>query len=288
MADNEAAPRIGVVFRPQLPPERLREYVTGAEAAGLDEVWLWEDCFLEGGLTAATAALAWTTTLRIGVGLIPVPFRNPALAAMEIATMARLFPGRFSPAAGHGVTSWMDQVGALPASQLTLLREWVTAVRALLHGQTVTASGQYVRLAEVALDWPPQTVPPLLVGARGPRTLALAGEVADGVVLDAGLSPDGVRAAVAAAGIAAPQEVVVYLPCGAGPDARDRLEAGLDPARGSGPDRVAVGSAPQVAAAIRAVAAAGATTVVLQPAGDDPRLDETLRLAAAAKAMVAG
>jgi 5,10-methylenetetrahydromethanopterin reductase len=288
MADNEAAPRTGVVFRPQLPPEQLREYVTGAEAAGLDEVWLWEDCFLEGGLTAATAALAWTTTLRVGLGLIPVPFRNPALAAMEIATVARLFPGRFSPAAGHGVTSWMDQVGALAASPLTLLREWVTATRALLHGQAVSTSGRYVRLAGVALDWPPQAVPPLLVGARGPRTLALAGEVADGVVLDAGLSPDGVRAAVAAAGISAPQEVVVYLPCGAGPDARDRLEAGLDPARGAGPDRVAVGSAQDVAAAIRAVAAAGATTVVLQPAGDDPRLAETLRLAAAAKAMVAG
>jgi alkanesulfonate monooxygenase SsuD/methylene tetrahydromethanopterin reductase-like flavin-dependent oxidoreductase (luciferase family) len=288
MTDNGAVPRIGIVFRPQLPPERLRGFVAEAERAGLDDVWLWEDCFLEGGLTAATAALAWTTSLRLGIGLLPVPFRNPALAAMEIATVARLFPGRFVPAAGHGVTSWMDQVGALPASQLTLLREWVTAVRALLHGQTVTASGQYVRLAEVALDWPPQAVPPLLVGARGPRTLALAGEVADGVVLDAGLSPDGVRAAVATAGIAAPQEVVVYLPCGAGPDARHRLEAGLDPARGAGPDRVAVGSAPEVAAAIRAVAAAGATTVVLQPAGDDPQLAETLRLAAAARAIVAG
>jgi alkanesulfonate monooxygenase SsuD/methylene tetrahydromethanopterin reductase-like flavin-dependent oxidoreductase (luciferase family) len=288
MADNGAAPRIGVVFRPQLPPEQLREYVTGAEAAGLDEVWLWEDCFLEGGLTAATAALAWTTTLRVGLGLIPVPFRNPALAAMEIATVARLFPGRFSPAAGHGVTSWMEQVGALAASPLTLLREWVTATRALLHGQAVSTSGRYVRLADVALDWPPQAVPPLLIGARGPRTLALAGEAADGVVLDAGLSPDGVRAAVATAGITAPQEVVVYLPCGAGPDARDRLEAGLDPARGAGPDRVAVGSAQDVADAIRAVAAAGATSVVLQPAGDDPRLAETLRLAAAARAIVAG
>jgi 5,10-methylenetetrahydromethanopterin reductase len=287
MTENGAAPRIGVVFRPQVPPERLRGFVSDAEAAGLDDVWLWEDCFGEGGLTTATAALAWTTSLRLGLGLIPVPFRNPALAAMEIATVARLFPGRFVPAAGHGVTSWMDQVGALAASQMTLLREWVTATRALLHGQRVTESGRYVRLADVALDWPPSAVPPVLVGARGPRTLALAGEVADGVVLDAGLSPAGVRAAVATAGVTPPQEVVVYLPCGAGPDARQRLEAELDPARGSGPDRVAAGTAQEVARIIRAVAAAGATTVVLQPAGDDPRLDETMSLAAGARALIA-
>jgi alkanesulfonate monooxygenase SsuD/methylene tetrahydromethanopterin reductase-like flavin-dependent oxidoreductase (luciferase family) len=85
------APRVGVVFRPQLPPERLHEFVVSAESAGLDDVWLWEDCFFEGGLTSATAALGWTTSLRVGLGLMPVPLRNPALAAMEIATLARLF-----------------------------------------------------------------------------------------------------------------------------------------------------------------------------------------------------
>jgi hypothetical protein len=75
----------------------------------------------------------------------------------------------------------------------------------------------------------PTSVPPLLVGARGQKTLALAGQIADGLVLDAGLSPDGVRAAVATAAAARRQEVVVYLPCGAGHGARQRLEAELDP-----------------------------------------------------------
>ncbi len=50
-------PRVGVVFRPELPPERLRESAAAAAAAGLDDLWLWEDCFLQGGLTAAAAAV---------------------------------------------------------------------------------------------------------------------------------------------------------------------------------------------------------------------------------------
>ncbi|HVD29372.1 MAG TPA: LLM class flavin-dependent oxidoreductase, partial [Mycobacteriales bacterium] len=122
-------PTLGVTFRPQLPPERLREVAQAADRAGVAELWLWEDCFLEGGLTAATAALAWTERLRVGVGLLPVPLRNPALAAMEIATVARLFPGRLLPGLGHGVLDWMAQVGARVDSPMGLLREYTCAVR---------------------------------------------------------------------------------------------------------------------------------------------------------------
>ncbi|HEY3958289.1 MAG TPA: LLM class flavin-dependent oxidoreductase [Streptosporangiaceae bacterium] len=277
-------PRVGVVFRPELPPERLREFVTAAQAGGLDDVWLWEDCFREGGLTTAAAALSWTSSLRVGLGLMPVPLRNPALAAMEIATLARLFPGRFVPGAGHGVLDWMAQVGARAASPMTLLREWVTAVRALLAGQTVTTSGEYVRLDHVALDWPPQTVPPLLVGARGPKTLALGGELADGVILDASIDPDGVRKKIATAAAVRPHEVVVDVLCAAGPGARERVEAELAELGKPPAGRTAVGSPADVAAAVLSFAEAGATTVMLQPTADDPDVLATISLAAAARA----
>jgi alkanesulfonate monooxygenase SsuD/methylene tetrahydromethanopterin reductase-like flavin-dependent oxidoreductase (luciferase family) len=273
-----------VVFRPELPPERLREFVTAAQAGGLDDVWLWEDCFREGGLTTAAAALSWTSSLRVGLGLMPVPLRNPALAAMEIATLARLFPGRFVPGAGHGVLDWMAQVGARAASPMTLLREWVTAVRALLAGQTVTTSGEYVRLDHVALDWPPQTVPPLLVGARGPKTLALGGELADGVILDASIDPDGVRKKIATAAAVRPHEVVVDVLCAAGPGARERVEAELAELGKPPAGRTAVGSPADVAAAVLSFAEAGATTVMLQPTADDPDVLATISLAAAARA----
>jgi alkanesulfonate monooxygenase SsuD/methylene tetrahydromethanopterin reductase-like flavin-dependent oxidoreductase (luciferase family) len=166
-----------------------------AEAAGLAELWLWEDCFLEGGLTSAALALAWSERLRIGVGLLPVPLRNPALAAMEIATLARLFPDRLTMVLGHGVQDWMAQVGAAVESPVTLLREHTVAVRALLAGDTVDVSGRYVHLERVALDWPPATPPTLLIGARGPRSVALAGEVSDGVLLDTVVDPAVVRQA---------------------------------------------------------------------------------------------
>jgi alkanesulfonate monooxygenase SsuD/methylene tetrahydromethanopterin reductase-like flavin-dependent oxidoreductase (luciferase family) len=160
---------LGAVFLPQLPPERLRAVARVADEAGLEELWLWEDCFRESGVAAAAAALAWTETSRVGVGLLPVPLRNVALTAMEVATLDRMFPGRLVVGVGHGVQDWMGQVGARVESPVTLLREYLRALPALLRGDEVSADGRYVRLDRVALDWPPSPAPAVLAGrpARG-------------------------------------------------------------------------------------------------------------------------
>jgi alkanesulfonate monooxygenase SsuD/methylene tetrahydromethanopterin reductase-like flavin-dependent oxidoreductase (luciferase family) len=98
---------LGAIFRPQNPPETLRTVARAADEAGLAELWLWEDCFLNGGISAAAAALAWTERVRVGVGLTPVPFRNVAVQAMEVATLSRMFGDRAIVAVGHGVQEWM-------------------------------------------------------------------------------------------------------------------------------------------------------------------------------------
>lgn len=246
---------IGVVFRPQQPPEELAGVVRAVEEAGVPELWLWEDCFLEGGLTTAAAALAGSRRLRVGIGLLPVPLRNPALLAMELATLARLWPGRLVPVLGHGVQEWMAQVGAAVDSPMTLLREYADAVRDLLDGREVRAAGRYVRLDGVALDWPPADRPPLLVGARGPRSIRLAGEVADGVLLDSVTDAATVRRA------------------------RDLLEEGRAASARSGRARVtaytevdptASGLERRVGDWVGELRAAGADTVVLQGTGERP------------------
>ncbi|MEV6928535.1 LLM class flavin-dependent oxidoreductase [Dactylosporangium sp. NPDC051485] len=280
---------LGTVFLPQLPPERLRDVVRAADAAGLEELWLWEDCFLEGGLTTAAAALAYTERLRVGVGLLPVPLRNVALSAMEIATLVRLFPGRAVIAAGHGVQDWMGQVGARVASPLTLLREYTTALRALLRGERVSTEGRYVRLDGVALDWPPPAPVPILLGATGDRTLRLSGEVGDGTVLTGGTDPAAVRRSVAlagegraAAGRTGPHEVVVYLHAATGPAAAERIAAerarwgSADPSK----DVSVAGDEHAFADAVHRWAEAGATSVILQPTADDPDPEGFVRFVA--------
>jgi alkanesulfonate monooxygenase SsuD/methylene tetrahydromethanopterin reductase-like flavin-dependent oxidoreductase (luciferase family) len=278
---------VGAVFLPQLPPERLRGVARAADEAGLEELWLWEDCFRESGVAAAAAALAWTGRLRVGVGLLPVPLRNVALTAMEVATLDRIFPGRLVVGVGHGVQDWMGQVGARVDSPLTLLREYLEALRALLRGEEVTTEGRYLRLDRVALDWPPPVAPPVLAGATGPRTLRLCGEFADGTILTAGTPPGGVHRALElieqgrrAAGRDEPHPVTVYLHAATGPGAAERLETEVR-RWGDDPAEVAVaGDAPAVAEAVRRWADAGADTVVLQPTPDDPDPEGFIRFVA--------
>jgi alkanesulfonate monooxygenase SsuD/methylene tetrahydromethanopterin reductase-like flavin-dependent oxidoreductase (luciferase family) len=211
---------LGVIFLPQNPPERLKAVAQAADRAGLEELWLWEDCFLNSGVAAASAALAWTESLKVGIGILPVPFRNVALAAMEIATMHRMFGDRAIVGVGHGVQEWMGQVGARVGSPMTLLREYVTALQALLGGERVTVDGRYVKLDGVQLDWPP-AASGLLIGATGPKTLRLSGELAAGTILTGSTQPDGVREAVEHI-VEKDHKVVVFLPAATGAGAEDR------------------------------------------------------------------
>ena len=279
---------LGAVFRPQLPPERLRDVARLADESGLEELWLWEDCFREGGISTAAAALAWTERLRVGVGLLPVPLRNVAITAMEAAALHRMFPGRAVVAVGHGVQDWMGQVGARVESHVTLLREHLVALRALLGGERVTTEGRYVRLDDVALDWPPAGPVPVLAGATGPRSLRLSGEAADGTILTASTTADGVRRARRlidegreSAGRTDPHQVVVYLLTATGPDAAARLRAELaDEGLESVPDLGVAGDAGAVAKAVQRLADAGADRVILQPTGDEPDPEGFVRFAA--------
>jgi alkanesulfonate monooxygenase SsuD/methylene tetrahydromethanopterin reductase-like flavin-dependent oxidoreductase (luciferase family) len=280
--------RLGVVSLPYFEPARLRSIAAAADEAGLEELWLWEDCFRQGGMASAAAALGATRNLRVGVGILPMPLRNVALLAMEIQAMEGMFPGRFQTAVGHGVLDWMGQVGARVASPLTLMREHVGALRRLLDGEEVTTEGRYVTLDRVKLDWPPARRVPIVVAAEGPKTLHLAGEIADGTVLpgDARLERIGrSRAAIdegrAAAGREDAHELVVYLMAATGPDAEERLarEAAIWNVE-LGDDLGVAGDAEKVAGAVRRWAQAGADTVVLQPTRDDPDVEGFIRFVA--------
>jgi alkanesulfonate monooxygenase SsuD/methylene tetrahydromethanopterin reductase-like flavin-dependent oxidoreductase (luciferase family) len=240
---------LAAIFPPSRPPERLGAVAAAAESAGLEQLWVWEDCFAESGIATAAAILAATSRVTVGIGLLPVPLRNVALTAMEIATLSRLFPGRLTAGIGHGVLDWMGQVGARAESPMTLLREYTAALYALLHGETVTTHGRYVHLDDVTLAWPPTEVPPLLVGGIRPRTVSLAGELGDGVIIPGGVSPEEVRMSVGhlngqrSAG-RDPAEVVVF------------ISAPVD------------GPAAAIAATVSEYAAAGATHVAVNAAED--------------------
>jgi alkanesulfonate monooxygenase SsuD/methylene tetrahydromethanopterin reductase-like flavin-dependent oxidoreductase (luciferase family) len=191
-AGDDRSP-VGLVLGSAIAPERLAGLARLAEQLGYGELWFAEDYFFTGGISGATAALAATDEIPVGLGVVSAVVRHPALLAMEIATIDRMFPGRLRPGVGVGVPSWMRQMGLHPKSPLTAIRECLTAVRRLLDGEEVTLEGRVFTLDKVKLTYPPARRVPLHMGVLGPKMMHLSGEIADGNVLSVLTGPDYVR-----------------------------------------------------------------------------------------------
>jgi len=203
--------RIAVMIPRDLPAAQFTEFVVCAEKLGFDELWVVEDLGFHGGIAQAAVALAATTRVTVGIGILPAAARNVAFAAMELNTLAAVFPGRVIAGVGHGMVDWMRQVGEWPGSPLTLLEETLTALRLLLAGERVTVSGRYVALDGVVLENPSPTPPLVLAGVRGPKSMALAGTVSDGVILAEPVSPEYLAVVKAQLGLARPTIVAFAL-----------------------------------------------------------------------------
>ncbi|MFI8568402.1 LLM class flavin-dependent oxidoreductase [Rhodococcus sp. NPDC078407] len=110
----------------------------------------------------------------------------------------------------------MDGTDRWPSAvPLTLLDEQMTALTSLLAGDSVTVQGRYVSLDGVKLTWPPLPPPPLLVGATGPKTLALSGRRSAGTILTSETTPEQVTTAIGHIDGGPDHDVVVYVSFGA-------------------------------------------------------------------------
>ncbi|SFF58735.1 Flavin-dependent oxidoreductase, luciferase family (includes alkanesulfonate monooxygenase SsuD and methylene tetrahydromethanopterin reductase) [Actinoplanes philippinensis] len=272
--------RIGVMFDCNRAPEELPEFAVALEAAGADDLWVVEDLGWNGGVSAAALALAATTRLRVGIGIAPAPFRSPAVYAMEIATLARVHPGRVVAGIGHGVGDWMRRIGNAPKSPLSLLEESIVAIRGLLDGETVSMDGREVHLEDIKLVHPPAVVPPIVTGVVRPKSLELSGRVADGTILVEGLQPAQIEEAIGhirRGGAGDDHEIITFafLHVEDDPDkaaaVRTTALTGQAGFLGVPVDEVfgLIGPASDVPAGVQILTGGGADTVVLRPFGDD-------------------
>jgi alkanesulfonate monooxygenase SsuD/methylene tetrahydromethanopterin reductase-like flavin-dependent oxidoreductase (luciferase family) len=180
---------VGLLLGTFLPPERIKQAAHQGEALGFDELWLAEDYFFTGGLTSLTAALGTTERVPIGTGIVSGLVRHPAVLAMELATIARMYPGRVRPGIALGHPPWVRQMGLYPRSPLGVMRETVAALRALLAGEELTIQGDTFSFDRIQLTYPPTEPIPIYMGGVAPKMLALSGELADGNIVPLLASP---------------------------------------------------------------------------------------------------
>jgi 5,10-methylenetetrahydromethanopterin reductase len=175
------------------PIREAMEIAAYAEAKGFDAVWQADSRLVREATVPMSAFLATTERIRVGSGVLDIWTRNPARLASIFSTLDDLAPGRVI----LGLGAWWDplaaKVGIDRKKPLTVMREVVESVRALLANETVTFDGDYVHLDGVELDYVyqerrPKDVP-IYIGATGMKMMELTGEIADGAVLNYLVSP---------------------------------------------------------------------------------------------------
>ena len=165
---------------------RLADYVAlarTAEAAGFDQLWVSNDLFLRSAPVILAAVAHATHRIELGTGILNPHTIHPAELAMLAATLDELSGDRFNLGLGAGAADFLAWVGLADPQPARTMRETIDGLRRLLSGQPLAEGGRFLRgSAEAYLRFRPSRMTPIYVGAMGPRLLAVAGELADGVL----------------------------------------------------------------------------------------------------------
>lgn len=182
--------RPGVTFASLgvLGPAAVPLLAARASALGYGSFWTAEATGAESFAVLAAAGAA-APDLDLGTGVVPMQVRTPPLTAMAAATLQALHPDR-DIHLGIGISSpavvgrWhgADYYGDRP---LARVREYVALLRACLSGENVDFDGDFHRVRKFRLGVRlGERKPKIVIAALGPRMLELAGEIADGVLLN--------------------------------------------------------------------------------------------------------
>jgi 5,10-methylenetetrahydromethanopterin reductase len=174
--------RFGIRIPPCQRVDRIAETAARAERLGFDAVWLPDSQLLWRDVFASLAVVAMRTEqVQLGTAVTNLATRHPAVVASAARTVAELAPGRFRLGIGVGDSS-VGPVGLAKTTQPEL-RARLEVLRTLLAGHAVDFGTARSRLRDPGQPFP------LYLAASGPRHLALAGELGDGVILLSGVSP---------------------------------------------------------------------------------------------------
>jgi len=170
---------------PTLSPQDYQELGAQAEKNGFEAVWVPEGGGRDSLTSLATIALK-TERVMLGTGILPIFARTATNTAMGASGMAAVSEGRFILGLGVGHRPTVESRDGVPFKQpMTRLRETIQIVKALLSGQEVNFPGKHFKISGASMGAAtPKTKVPIYIAALGPQMLELAGELADGVLMN--------------------------------------------------------------------------------------------------------
>src|SRR5215813_7269342 len=184
----DSSSRVALYLQDKHPLSVAIDYVRYAQSRGFEAVWQAESRLVRDAIVPMAAYAATTDRIKVGSGVINNWTRNAALIATTFSTLDDLAPGRIMCGLGVWWEPLASKVGVSRRKPLVAMRETVEVVRNLLAMQKVTFKGEFVNVDDIEIDIvhgdrSPKDVP-IYIGATGMQMMELAGEIADGVVLN--------------------------------------------------------------------------------------------------------
>lgn len=161
-----------------------------AMAAGARSLWMAEHMgYREAMVTSMGFRMNDSAAFVVPTAVSPYLW-HPSPTAMALATLAELGEAPVGIAVGIGNPMFLRESGKEAAKPLRAVREFTECLRALWSGEPVHHQGQFFTLAGAQLGFKPPQPLIIYIAAIGPQMLTLSGEIGDGIVLSAGLSPE--------------------------------------------------------------------------------------------------
>ncbi|MDR7574069.1 MAG: LLM class flavin-dependent oxidoreductase [Armatimonadota bacterium] len=170
--------------------ERFLDFARYGRDLGYDRLWIPDQTYYADPFALLAAVAVAVPGLDLGLAVTNPYTRHPVQIARGAATVAALCKGRFLLGLGAGNrTHVLERLGIDGSQAAFRVREATILIRRLLRGETVHHDGTWT-LRGVRLEQEVPSDVPILIGTRNPRMLRVAGEVADGVLLEALVTPE--------------------------------------------------------------------------------------------------
>ncbi len=177
--------KFGIELVPDRPVSKVVELAVAAEEKGLDYVWVTDHYNNRNVYITLTLMATSTKKIMLGTGVTNPYVIHPVWTASAIATLDEISGGRAILGIGAGDRATLEGVGIKWEKPLTSVKEAVEIMRKLLAGEKIKLEGEAFMVAKARLNYKPSRVPPIYVGAQGPKMLEVAGMVGDGVLINA-------------------------------------------------------------------------------------------------------
>jgi len=185
----------GIEFVPQHPYWKTTYFAMQAEKLGFDYTWI-TDHFNNRNVYVSLSMVAnYTDKIMLGPGVTNPYLSHPVVTAQAVATLTELAPGRIICGLGVGDKTTLKMLSVAQAKTLSAIREAVTIIRDLTSGKAAEVKGEVFNISKVKFSFQAPTPVKIFVGAQGPKMLMLAGEIGDGVLINAS-HPKDIESAV--------------------------------------------------------------------------------------------